>query len=228
MFVRGWITQRNEDVENMKCETTLNECPAYEELTEQESVCPVDWALGFVKAAQAASCGKSTICRDGLEQFQAILSDIAKGKGRPDDTRLMEDLCQAVIADADCGLTTKAAEAILHTIRTYPDVYEEHCIRKLCKKMICSGCYSLYIDPAVCDGCGKCLQHAAGGAVSGGSGMIHVINDDSKLKNSEFLNSCPCGAIKKAGAVKPQVPEAPVPVGSFATGGLRRKRKSRL
>ena len=212
----------------MKCNSVLDEIIKYEELNKLEEMCAVHWAAGYAAAAVHASCGESTICRDGLVQIREILSDIENGKGRPEDPRLLEDLCQVIIADGDCPLSVKTADNILSTLHSFPEVFEEHCVRKICKMMICSGCYSLYIDPAVCDGCGRCLDYAASGAVSGGPGMIHVINDDAKLKNTDFPDSCPCGAIKKASTVKPALPSSPVPVGSFVTSGLRRKRKSRL
>ena len=212
----------------MKCNSTLDGLTKYEELNKLEETCPVHWAAGYAAAAVHESCGESTICRDGLVQVLTILSDIENGKGRPEDPRLLEDICQVIIADGDCQLSVKAADNILKALHASPEVFEEHCVRKICKMMVCSGCYSLYIDPAVCNGCGNCAKQVEDGAVAGGPGMIHVIRDDTKLKNTEYSSICPCGAIKKAGAVKPMLPEAPVPVGSFVTGGLRRKRKSRL
>ena len=84
----------------------------------------------------------------------------------------------------------------------------------------------MYIDPALCTGCEICAKAAPEGAIAGGEGMIHVIKDDSRLKNDEFFALCPVAAIKKAGAIKPRVPQEPVPVGSFeANGGRRRRRR---
>ena len=77
---------------------------------------------------------------------------------------------------------------------------------------------------------GAILIGPTAGAVLGGEGMIHVIKNDRELKNDAFIGCCPVGAIKKCGAIKPPVPPAPVPVGSFgaasggAGGGRRRRR----
>jgi NADH-quinone oxidoreductase subunit F len=167
------------------------------------------------------------MCRDGLMQIKTLLLDITNGKGRNDDLRLLEDLCGVIAADKDCALAKKAAENVLYSMRECAEEFEMHCNRKRCTAMICKAYYTIYIDPAQCSGCGKCLHYAPAGAIAGGEGLIHVVKDDMPLKEQAFLDCCPQGAIKKAGSIKPQIPQAPIPVGSFiAIGGLRRRRGS--
>ena len=59
----------------MKCNSILDELIKYEELNKLEEMCAVHWASGYAAAAVHASCGESTICRDGLVQIREILSE---------------------------------------------------------------------------------------------------------------------------------------------------------
>ena len=93
--------------------------------------------------------------------------------------------------------------------------------------MECPACYTLYIDPALCNGCGKCVSAAPDGAVAYGEGMIHVIKKDLlEMKSSDFAAVCPVGGHQKGRAGQAPIPTDPVPVGSFAAaaGGCRRRR----
>ena len=81
-----------------------------------------------------------------------------------------------------------------------------------------------------CNGCGACKNVAPADAVAGSEGMIHVIKDEAAVKNAAFIASCPVGAIKKYGTVKPACPLEPMAVGTFgaaggAAGGGRRRRR---
>lgn len=210
----------------MKCNVVLDNYPDVCELSDQK--CPVNTILTLLSEAVKHACGQTTVCRDGLLQLYTIVSDITEGKGRGDDCSLLEDLCNMIILDEECPLSVKTAETLLYSIHTFPEEWEKHCIRRLCVHNMCNGCYSLYIDPELCDGCGKCKEYAPENAVLGSAGMIHIIQKDTQLKNDSFISSCPLNAIKKSGAVKPKLPESLIPVGTFKGGGLKRKRVSRL
>lgn len=210
----------------MRCETPLPDFPDSTALAAHiDQRCPVDWAKSCVASAVSASCGRTTMCRDGLMQLQALLQDITGGKGKSDDLSLLEDLCSVISADKDCALTQKAAESVLFSLREYADEWGKHCNRKRCTAMVCKAYYDIYIDPARCNGCGQCRQYAPADTIAGGDGLIHVVKNDALLKEPGFLGCCPQGAIRKAGAIKPPLPEAPIPVGTAVAGiGLRRRR----
>ena len=192
-----------------------------------EGVCPVQWCLELVKAARAEACGKSVMCRDGLWQLELMIDACMKGQSGEEDLAVMKETLDAMDM-VGCPNTQKVAQLIKANMETYASEWDLHVRRKRCTAMVCY--YDLYIDPAACTGCGACLNVAPAGAVEGGDGMIHVIKDDKQLKTAEFIGTCPVGAIKKCGAIKPPVPPAPVPVGSFgaaaggAGGGRRRRR----
>lgn len=203
----------------------LPETPA----AASESVCPVVWCRDMVKAARAEACGKSVMCRDGLWQLQLMLEAIMAGQSGEEDLAVMKETLEAM-KSVGCPNTQKVAELILTSLEKDSEEWDLHVRRKRCTSLNCF--YSLYIDPAVCQGGGACLKNCPEGAVVGGPGMISVIMDDSQLKNDAFIGCCPAGAIKKyGGPVKPRTPSEPVPVGSFsaeggaAAGGGRRRRR---
>lgn len=192
-----------------------------------EGTCPLAWCLDLVKAARAEACGKSVMCRDGLWQLQLMIEGCMKGQSGEEDLEVMKETLDAMEM-VGCPNTQKVAQLLKANLETYASEWDLHVRRNRCSSLSCY--FDLYIDPAVCNGCGECLKAAPSGAVLGGEGMIHVIKNDRELKNDAFIGVCPVGAIKKCGAVKPPVPPAPVPVGSFgaaaggAGGGRRRRR----
>ena len=57
-----------------------------------EDTCMVDVAKYFTDFLCDESCGKCVPCREGLRQMQAILSEIAQGKGTEEYLKLLEEL----------------------------------------------------------------------------------------------------------------------------------------
>ena len=199
-------------------------------LNKPETVCPVEWAKEVVEIARQEACGKSVMCRDGLWQVELLLEAISNGEAESEDISLLREVLDAMNL-VGCPNTKKVAQLLLASMNTYADEWELHARRHRCTAMVCPAYYSVYIDPSACKGCHNCLQAAPEGAIASGDGMISVVKDDSGLKSEAVLSSCPNGAIKKfSGPVKPRVPDAPVPVGSFGAaaaggGGGRRRRR---
>lgn len=190
----------------------------------EEGLCPVGWAKDCVADARHENCGKSVMCRDGMTQLLVLLNDIISGKGQSGDLDLIKDICTVIADTKGCAIALKTAGNVLYSMEHYADEWDMHCRRKRCSALVCDEYYSVYIDPALCQGCHDCVKNAPDGAIALGDGMISVITDDRQLKNSQFISCCPNGAIKKAGAVKPKLPDAPIPIGSFEAGGRRRRR----
>lgn len=213
------------------CEVAAAGLPSVDEIVQNPNGgCPVCQAAKIGHIAHLASCGHGTYCRDGVYQLFLIPEDISNGRGSVEDLDLLKDICELIIAGNECEMSVRAAELVKASLENHYDDWYDHLTRKRCKAMECPGCYTLYIDPAACTGCGKCVEAAVENAVAGGEGMIHVIKKDLlSMKTGEFEKCCPVGAIKRAGTVKPPVPTDPVPVGSFgagaAGGGGRRRRR---
>ncbi len=94
-----------------------------------EDTCMVDFARYFLDFAQKESCGKCIPCRLGTTQLLFILEKILKGRGKPEDIDLLEELAVAIKAASLCGLGQTAPNPVLTTIRYFRDEYEA-----LCKK----------------------------------------------------------------------------------------------
>ena len=211
----------------MHCHTEVEHIPSAAEIeTLPEGVCPVKWAKQLVAAARKAACGKTVLCRDGLTQLALLIDGVTTGRGSEDDLETIGDIVFVMSEAEGCPLVKKVAAELRTSMEIYQEEWFQHCMRKRCSALACEAYYSVYIDPILCKGCHACVAHAPEGAILHGDGMISVILDDSELKDAGFAESCPCGAIKRSGTVKPRLPDSLVPVGSFgAAGGAPRRRR---
>lgn len=191
-----------------------------------EGGCPVDWARQCIRLARGAACGKSVMCRDGLTQLALLAEDAASGRSQPDDIPLMAELCQMIASTGGCALAQKAAENVLRTLREHADVWEQHSRRKRCPALVCKAYYAVYCAPDKCQGCTKCMEVCPSGAISGGGGLICVVDEEKCVRCGKCIEVCPHEARGKYGAVRPRLPDRPVPVGSFSAAPMRRRRRA--
>lgn len=200
---------------------------------DDSSGCVVDYCKNLMDYARKESCGQCVFCREGTWQIYAIINDITEGLARSDDYELLLDILLQMEQGASCEMTREAAGRCIRLMREQEEEWDKHLRRKRCTNLVCRCSYTLYIDPGVCDGCGKCLEVVPAGAISGGEGMIHIINSDSAAYAGLSPSICPRGAVKKAGPVKPKLPAEPVLAGSFTTeeasgeGDTSRRRRRR-
>ena len=212
----------------MDCKFNAELIPDASELEAlPESACPVDWAKRSVDIAHMENCGKSVMCRDGMTQLAILIGDVVSGRGQSDDLALIREICELIVSTHGCELSQKAAANVLASMDKYADAWDQHCRRKRCQQLVCKAYYSVYCEPAKCQGCTKCMQVCPAGAISGGPGLICVVDPNKCVRCGKCFEVCPHEARAKYGAVKPRLPETPVPVGSFAGAAGPAGRRSR-
>ncbi|PIP53969.1 MAG: hydrogenase, partial [Bacteroidetes bacterium CG23_combo_of_CG06-09_8_20_14_all_32_9] len=102
-----------------------------------ENTCMVDVARYFTNFLQEESCGKCSVCREGTQRMNEILTKITKGKGKIEDVELLQEL-GPVIKDASmCGLGQTSPNPVLATIRYFLKEYEDHILKKKCEAGVC-------------------------------------------------------------------------------------------
>ena len=197
-----------------------------------EDACVVDYCMNIMDVARKESCGKCVLCREGTNQIYEIIKDITEGKVEREDFELLLDVLAQIKDNASCEMASTAASICMDLMKTHEEEWDLHIRRKKCKALVCKGTYTLYVDPEICNGCGKCLDSCPQGAIVGANEMIHLINTDICKKCLVCVSVCPKGAIKKAGSMKPKIPSELVPVGSFnqslsdeESGTTRRRRR---
>jgi len=156
-----------------------------------EDTCMVDTARYFLDFLSDESCGKCTPCREGIRQMLAILTDICEGRGKEGDIELLEELGEVVKDTSLCALGGTAPNPVLTTLRYFRDEYEAHIKQKRCHPFVCKELVSYYIDPAKCQACMICLRNCSVGAIDGGKGKIHVIDQSKCIKCGTCFEMCP-------------------------------------
>ena len=204
------------------CQLEACPLPTVEEIrTKAPGQCPVWQLRELVDQAHRASCGLGVMCRDGIYQVYTILNHIVQGKGSSGDLPLLRELCQVMELCNECELSASVARLVLASLEAHPADWAEHVDTHSCKELVCM--YTLYVAPDRCTGCGACAAACSQKAIQGGTGLIHVLNSRLCSRCGACVEACPAGSIRRAGHVLPRCPEQPVPVGSFATGGLRKR-----
>jgi len=156
-----------------------------------EDTCMVDVARYFVNFLAGESCGKCVPCREGLRQMLNILNNICTGKGKEGDMKLLEEISEMMTDASLCALGTTAANPVLSTIKYFKDEYEAHIKEKRCPAGVCKELITYYILPDRCQGCLICARNCPTGAITGGKGLVHVIDQEKCTKCGTCLEVCP-------------------------------------
>lgn len=156
-----------------------------------EDDCMVEIARFFLEFTQNESCGKCTFCRLGTKQMLDILSDITKGKGKPEDIDLLLELAEDVKAGSLCGLGKTAPNPVLTTIRFFRDEYEAHINEGRCPALMCKELITYVIAPEKCSKlCDACIGSCPVEAVYTRPDMLKDIYQDKCVKCDNCLVTC--------------------------------------
>ncbi|MBN1418002.1 MAG: 4Fe-4S binding protein, partial [Planctomycetes bacterium] len=159
-----------------------------------ERTCMVDVARYFLAFLQDESCGKCVPCRLGIDRMLEIVTDIAEGRGRPEQLDLLEELGETVAETSLCALGKTAPNPVLSTLRYFRDEYEAH-LAGTCPAGVCRALIRYEIDPKTCTGCGACLRACPHGAIAGKKKKPHVIDGAKCVKCGICRTECKFGAI---------------------------------
>ncbi len=160
-----------------------------------EHTCMVDVAKYFVAFLQDESCGKCVPCRLGLERMLEILTEIAGGRGKPEQLDLLEDLGATMAETSLCALGKTAANPVLSTLRYFRKEYEAHINDKSCPAGVCRALIRYAIDPQVCKACSACLKACPHKAISGQAKQPHAIDQALCAKCGICKDVCKFNAI---------------------------------
>lgn len=179
-----------------------------------ESDCIVKETAELYRSAAELSCQKCVLCREGTWQLQTMFKDMTEGKANRDDIALIEDIGPIISAGALCSFGKFMVSPALSAISVCRDEMNEHVVGKNCAAGQCQGLLSYLIDPALCTGCGECLDICPEEAIEGEDGYIHMIDEKLCIKCGKCVPVCPEGAIKFGGE-KIKVPKKLTKVGKF-------------
>lgn len=179
--------------------------------------CIVDQVKARIAVACNVDCGKCSLGREGSYQLREIVADMTRGKSRSGDLEMLREIGQAMQVGCACGAGRTTPNIILSTLEKFPDEYEAHMKRRLCRALVCEQYVTFHILPDLCDGCGVCAERCPEDAIEGGKKKIHVIDQDSCTKCAKCYEACfdLRKAVVKAGPIKPRTPKKPIPVGSW-------------
>jgi len=160
-----------------------------------KSRCVVDLALHVVNFMVAESCGKCTICREGLLELEQRLRLLTIGKATENVLSEIEILSQAIAELSQCGLGKTSARSVLTSLRDFRGEYEAH-VRGRCPAVVCKPLIDFEIV-LPCRMCRACYIVCPSGAVTMREGKKRLVVDRSLcVKCWACYETCPFNFIK--------------------------------
>ncbi|WOF16427.1 4Fe-4S dicluster domain-containing protein [Methanoplanus sp. FWC-SCC4] len=161
-----------------------------------DHTCMVNVAQYFIDFLVDECCGKCAPCREGLKAMQTLLKGLTSGTAREGDVILLRQIAEKVQVTALCGLGQTAANPVLSTMKFFPEEYQEHEKEGFCRSGVCSGLYTLEIDPEECTGCGLCAKICPAEAISGEKKKVHMIDKKICVTCGSCIDACKFNAIR--------------------------------
>lgn len=177
--------------------------------------CVVQSAAAQVELLRGKSCGKCTFCREGLYQLGGILNDMTRGRCGASDPELLRELTEAMPISTACSLGKRAAAPAASVLERFGQELEAHLRRKECPAGACKALLTIYVDPAVCQGNGDCIDVCPADCIEGRDGYISMIDEFECTKCGKCVEACSEGAVRYAQGRIPPLPERLTRVGRF-------------
>ena len=181
-----------------------------------EKDCVVDATAKLLARAQAQSCEKCVLCREGTWHLAGIFSGITAGKGKKEDLDMVLDIGPLIRVGAFCAFGRGMADLAVSCVEACRDELEAHIVRKKCPAGVCAAfSKKVYcIDPKLCTGCGDCEDACQEMAIEGKKKFIYMIDQDMCTGCGDCADSCDEGAIVvNDGGIK--LPKKLTKVGKF-------------
>ena len=182
-------------------------------LTEKD--CIVDDAAKATLACKAQSCGKCVFCREGLIQLEFMQSETTKGRGKMEFLDLTKEIGEAMGFSTPCSMGQQCARISLSAMGKFASEYEAHIKKKTCPAGVCQAFVMIYVDPAVCTGCGDCLDVCPKGCIEGKPKFIHMIDEFECDRCGKCVEACEEECIHITTGKVPKLPDRLTKVGKF-------------
>jgi NADH:ubiquinone oxidoreductase subunit F (NADH-binding) len=106
-------------------------------LALSEEACMLDMALNAVRFFRNESCGKCVPCRVGSAKMVDVLTEIARGQGRPEHLVMIDDLSHALMQASICGLGQVVPMPIRSVLTHFRAEVDDHLLHKRCAAGVC-------------------------------------------------------------------------------------------
>lgn len=161
-----------------------------------ETQCVVETASYLTAFSAEQSCKRCRVCRDGLKESAAILSNLTSGKATQEDIGKLHQWAQASKTQTLCGLGRTAFNPVISSLRFFADEFEAH-ITGRCPSLSCKDLIAYEIIEQRCQGERCCLLTCPGNAIKGRYGKPGHIVARLCQKCGMCMTSCPYSAVQK-------------------------------
>ena len=102
-----------------------------------EGRCMLDMALNATRFYRNESCGKCVPCRLGSQKMVEMLKGWTEGRSTKDDMQVLKELSTAMTFGSICGLGQIVPQPIQTILKHFPDVVDDHLVRRQCPGNVC-------------------------------------------------------------------------------------------
>ena len=102
-----------------------------------EGRCMLDMALNSTRFYRNESCGKCVPCRMGSQKMVDMLKGWTEGHSSKDDMQVLKELSTAMSLASICGLGQIVPAPIQSILKHFPEVVDDHLVRRHCPGGVC-------------------------------------------------------------------------------------------